>query len=66
MTRPPTLPPPTNEVLEGDDARVAALVRQVTHGFATTGGPRPLLIRYIDVEELVRFVLLRAEGPAHV
>lgn len=54
----PAYPTP-DQVLEGDDERVARVVADVRGAFATTGGERPVFEHLVDVEEVVRFVLLR-------
>ena len=52
--------PTPDQKLEGPDPRVPDIVRDIAGAFRTTRGSRPAFERRIDVEEVVRFVLLRA------
>lgn len=47
--------------LEGQYPRVNRIVADIRGGFATTGGQRPCFDRLVDVEAVVRFVLLRSD-----
>ena len=59
----PSDPYTPDRVLEGDNERVKRIVADVRGAFATTRGERPAFFETIDVEEVVRFVLLRAADP---
>jgi hypothetical protein len=54
--------PTPDQQLEGDNERVQRLVADIRGAFATTGGKSPRFERLVDVESVVRFILLRVES----
>ncbi len=52
--------------LEGQDERVQRIVGDVRGAFSTTRGTNPVFERLVNVEAVVRFVLLRSDyGERH-